>query len=180
MTDWPLARGLPFADTVITPWTLNSMSGNYGVIGAPVSATYPTASLAMYIPFRITDPLLVTTMFCFNGTVVSGNVDVGIYDIAGTRLVSKGTTAQAGVSAIQTFDITDTLIGAGLFYMAIAVDNITATLYRYAPGGNAQLALVACGLAQQASAFVLPATATFASYANAYVPFFGLSGTPTV
>jgi hypothetical protein len=57
-------------------------------------------------------------MLVLNGATASGNMDVGIYDYAGTRLVSSGSTAQSGTSAFQDFDITDTLLGPGIFYLA--------------------------------------------------------------
>ena len=138
------------------------------------SAVYPAANLAIYAPFRIAAPIVVTDLWCVNGATASGNVDIGIYDGAGNKIVSAGSTAQSGTSTIQTFNITDTLLGGGLFYLAIALDNTTGTFLRFAPSAPVGRII---GLAQQASAFALPATATFATFAQTYLPNMGLSTT---
>jgi hypothetical protein len=143
-------------------------------MGAPASAVWPSTNLAIFVPFRISQPISANLLWVANGAAVSGNVDVGIYDVAGTRLVSSGSTAQAGVSVIQTFNIADTWLGAGLFYLAMAMNNTTGTTLRTAL--SATFALKIYGCAEQASAFALPATATFATSTQNYVPYFGLTG----
>ena len=142
--------------------------------GAGGSAGYPSANRALYFPFTLLDPFIIDKMFWANGTVVSGNVDVGVYDSASTpnRLVSTGTTAQATVSVLQEVNITNYTLSPGTYYLAIACDNVTATFWRTT---QAAASLEVCGAAQQATAFVLPTTATFATIAGAYVPWFGIS-----
>ena len=177
MTDWTRSLVLPHGAVTITPNTIHSVGAAAGTFGLAASATWVTANAAIYVPFRIAQPLTVVKLFMLNGAAVSGNVDVGIYGISDagtpTRMVSSGSTAQSGVSVIQEFNITDTLIGPGLFYLALAVDNTTATFLR-------QVTLIAnlelLGAAQQATAFPLPATATFAVVTSSYLPMFGLTG----
>lgn len=157
MSAGPCSQASPVSDMMaITNWA------------ATVSAVWPTANLALFFPFLLDEPRLVQHISHVNGTVVSGNVDVGVYDRNGARLVSKGTTAQAGVSTIQTHDVTDTLLAAGLYYAAMVLDNVTGTVARAQPGGVPGQA--AAGAYQMATAFVLPATATFALPAVSYVP----------
>ena len=157
----------------ITPYHLLSC-GLFMAEVAPSSGTFVAANRAVYIPFRIPAPMVVTQLFSMNGAAVSGNIDVGIYDKDGTRLVSSGSTAQAGTSTIQAFNITDTLIGPGQFYLAVAMDNATGTLLRIFlfPANGTKV----MGVAQQASAFALPATATFATESSGYFPMIGLTG----
>ena len=107
-------------------------------------------------------------MLTFNGSTASGNIDVGIYDLGGAKLVSIGSTAQAGTSAYQVFDITDTTLYPGQYYMAVAMDGTTGTLVRWSPGAQECRNLA---MQQMASAFPLPATATFASVASSYIPW---------
>ena len=164
MADWPQALVLPHGAVTITPHSLHSIGAATGSLGNPGSSAWPAADRAIYIPFRIAQPILVVKMFMINGATVNGNVDLGIYDPAGVRLVSMGSTAQAGASALQTFDITDTQIGPGLFYMALAIDNTTATTIRESDSSGVDLAVFGC--AQEASAFPLPATATFAAISS--------------
>jgi hypothetical protein len=137
------------------------------------SAAYPSANLAIYIPFRIDIPITVTNLYSYNGSAVSGNIDIGIYNNLGGLIVSKGTTAQAGTSAIQTFSITATSLTPGQYYLAVAMDNTTGTLFTISLAQIAFLQVI--GMAQQATAFVLPSTATFASSTNNYIPCIGLT-----
>lgn len=141
-----------------------------GVTGA--STTWTSANLAYYFPFRMEYPDTARKMWVENGTVVAGNVDVAIYDASGARLVSMGSTAQAGTSAVQVFDITDTYLAAGRYYMGLALSSATATVIRAAPNLEMERCL---GVQQQATAFPLPSTVTFAAVTTAYVPFFGIA-----
>ena len=104
-----------------------------------------------------------------NGT---GKIDVGIYTVDGGRLVSSGSVIQTDANSLQEFDITDTAIGPGLYYMAVSLDNTTNTLFRYST--NAQNAK-GFGLLQQASAHALPASATYAALTESIIPLIGLT-----
>ena len=154
----------------ITPFHKDSLAAMLGsTLG---SGAYPTLNLAYYYPFILYQPIVVVKLFCYNGSIASGNIDLGIYDKGGTRIQSAGSTAQSGTSAIQSFDITDVLIGPGLFYLAVAMDNITGTLWRASIGQAGRL----MGIFQQSSAFALPSTATFAATSgNLYLPMIGLT-----
>ena len=131
---------------------------------APASATYPTANLAIFYPVRVTRSFTAAQLFVLNGATASGNIDVGIYDSSGTRLVSSGSTAQSGTSAVQAFNIADTLLAAGWYYLAVAMDNTTGTLLRSTV--NHFTAAASVGVGQQSSAFPLPATATIVRAAS--------------
>ena len=146
--------------------------------GAPIPHTsianvgdgaWPTANKAIYIPFRVYEKFTAKRIVLRNGVTLSGNVDVGIYNSAGTRLVSSGSVAQAGVSADQIFDITDTDLVAGLHYMAVALDNTTGQLSR-ANSFQTGPTNFWLGVHEQATAFALPATATFADGTLSYLP----------
>jgi hypothetical protein len=129
------------------------------------SAAWPTANLAFYYGVVVLRPLTIYQIGTSNGATASGNVDVGIYDFAGNRLVSSGSTAQSGTSVGQVFDITDTVLTPGNYFLAMAVDNITATFFRVSPSTEQ---LRCNGVYQQASAFPLPSTATFATPTAGY------------
>lgn len=147
---------------------------------AGASATWPAANRAYIIPFYLPMAATATKMYVYNGSAVSGNIDLGIYNFVYSRLVSSGSTAQSGTSAIQTVDITDTRLDPGTYYMALSIDNTTATTIRLAPA----LAFARAGaMAEMSSAFALPATFTPAALQTGYVPFMGVSfrtvtGTP--
>jgi hypothetical protein len=104
----------------------------------------------------------------------SGNIDIGIYGVDGTRLVSKGSTAMAGTNTLQIFDVTDTYLAPGDYFLAIALDNNTAIVW-----ASALVAGMAPFLGiyiETLSDLPLPATATFAiASALLLVPLFGLT-----
>lgn len=163
---------MPNVLTTITPWSNESVGIIFSTTLA--SAVYPTANLALYFPFAISQSCIAVDMFCYNGAAVAGNVDMGIYTAGGTLLVSTGATAQASTNVLQKIAITDTtLVGPNDFYMGISLsDATTATLFRVATAAQTQGSQ---GGLQEASAHPLPATATFAACATAYTPFFGLT-----
>lgn len=147
-----------------------------GCNGAPSSfatTVWPLANRAIFVPFRIKGRINVAQLFSSNGAAVSGNIDLGIYAIDGTRILSKGSTAQAGTSALQALDVTDKFIAAGSYFFACALDNTTGTLLALASGTLGLTILTGCY--QMASAFPLPATATFAALTSDYVPAIGLT-----
>lgn len=167
----------------ITPWSPHSIGAAIIAVGgttlpSTASAAYPLANLAIFVPFALEDPYDVTQMFVINGATVGGNVDVGIYAEDGTCLRAKGTTAQAGTSVPQTFNIDDITLPPGQYYMAVALDVSagTPTLFRGTFGGAATVGAF-CGIAEQTSAFPLPMAATLATFATAnYIPLIGITG----
>lgn len=166
MSDWP---DISQPTLVVSPWTREQGAAPLAVASL-ASAAWPSANLALYMPFSVSRPTLFVKLFCINGATATGNVDMGIYDWAGTRLVSIGSTAQSGTAATQEFNITDTLIGPGRFYLAIAMDGTSGTLYRLQSTLQANRE---GGWLQEASAFPLPANATFASNTTNYQPAIG-------
>jgi hypothetical protein len=140
------------------------------------SAGWPAANRAIFMPFELEQPMIVTRAWLFNGASANtGNWDVGLYTADGTRLVNMGSMLQSGgINSLQQFDLSDTLLGRGVFYFAVACNSVSTTVYRVAAGA-AQDWLLWGGL-QQDSAFALPATATFASNQTAFFPLGGFTG----
>jgi hypothetical protein len=179
MPDFPLPVRLTNRISIATS-SPEALGDNFPLGAAfAVSNAWPTSNLAIYIPVEIYEPVTIVKMSVNNGSAVSGNIDVGIYDAGGKRLVSKGSTAQAGTSAIQTFDITDTLLLPGLYYMAVALDNTTGTLAGWNSMTSPEQKMV--GLYEQGTAFPLPATATFATFTQtAQLPLVSMSQKVTI
>lgn len=161
MPDWPVQYNtLP--GTVIETSSMCSLVRDCILVdqlGASAAGVWPAANRAHYIPLLLETTVTVAQM-AFNVSVQSGNYDVGIYDERGNRLVSKGSTAvpAAGLAAV---DITDTTLTPGVYYMAMNVDNTTASIFRWTPPGSL---LQMCGMQVQAvGAVTLPNPATFAN-----------------
>lgn len=156
---------------------INTFQGDFGTtLGAisggstPASAAFPAANDALLVPFYLHHSVLVKRLYSINGATASGNIDLGIYSQDGARIVSIGSTAQSGTTTIQFFDITDTFLSPGRYYIAVAMDNTTGTLFR----SNISVArLQALGMAKQATAFALPTSITFATVTALYLPLIG-------
>ena len=161
----------------ITPFSRNAMSDNYGgaFSGTTLgSATWPAANRAIAYPFTLDESTTVVKLWAYNGAAVSGNVDLAIYDESWVRKVSIGSTPQAGTNVIQEFNIADTPLDAGRYYMALCCDNTTAAFFRTA--SPAVDVLKVWGMAQQAvGAVTLPDPFVPALVASAYIPYFGAS-----
>jgi hypothetical protein len=142
-------------------------------------AVWPTAEKAIYSPIDIPWICSLRKVFVSNGSVVSGNLDVGLYTSAGVRLWSAGSTAQSGTSTEQVVDVSpDLALTPGLYYVGLVLDNTTGTVVRNTP--STQMCAVA-GYYTQATAFPLPSTATFAiDYTLTYTPLVGLALEATV
>jgi hypothetical protein len=131
------------------------------------AAVWPAALRVIYTPVVLQRPYTVTKAGWINGSTVAGNVDAGIYDENGNRLVSTGSTAMAGASTLQTVDITDTKVGPGVVFLAMVTDSATAT---FIINNSINVSLSRCsGIQQQLlGAMPLPATWTPANPALAF------------
>lgn len=146
----------------------NALPGELCVIAGVTSSAgaWSSANLAIYCPVLVERRVTIYQMLVDIGTS-SGNLDLGVYDEAGNRLVSLGSTASPGTGA-QAFNIADTVLDAGLYYLALSADNTTITFQRAAVVAGIGRA---CGVRQQAlGSVVLPATATFADLSFANIP----------
>lgn len=162
---------------LITPASRLSIGVELAAMGLPkpTSSAYQLANRAILVPFVLMEEVTVVKLFVFNGGTVSGNVDVGIYDASYNRLVSAGSTAQTGTGRIQEFDVGDTTIGPGQFYMAMAPDNTNGHYIRWpldvSVDGGEML-----GLLEDESAFPLPDPLVPIAFDNSTIlPIFGLS-----
>lgn len=138
---------------------------------AAASTAWPSANLAIFVPFRLRAPVVVCKLVTGAGATAAGNFDVGIFDAQGNKIVSSGATAK-GASVEQISDITDTQIGPGVYYLAMAADG-TNNYEMVVPTGTSPVPLQKTrlyGVVQMATAYTLPATATFAAATNAPIP----------
>lgn len=172
MPDFPVTiSDLP--PGVIHNWdrSLSSMADFLATTrGTLTSGVWATANAARLHPITLSKQVTVYQMATLNGTAVSGNIDIGIYDNNLNRLVSAGSTAQAGISSVQTFDVTDTVLPAGDYYLAISMDNTTGTVFRNINATT--VTMFSYGVAYKLSSFPLPATLTsLGQSSGSFVPF---------
>lgn len=155
--------------------TMLSSTSSANELSGQTNTAYPAASRIQYIPFGIATPVTISQLWCYNGAFTgTPNINMGIYTPDGTLIVQSGSTPQATSNAIQIFDITDTILGAGDYYLAIIASATTANLFMISIAN--QFFGRAMGCLQEAGATaVLPATATFASFTGTTVPEIGFS-----
>lgn len=112
-------------------------------------------------------------IFILNGTVVSGNIDLGLFTPGGSLVGSIGSVAQAGVSVPQYANL-DLLLSPGAYYLASAIDNTTARIHRQL--WTVQVARSA-GQLMQTTAFPLPTSMTPATTNAGNIPIMGITST---
>lgn len=139
--------------------------------GNPLSATWPVANVALYMPITLQTPAIAYQLWVWNGATTSGNFDIGLFNESGTKLVSSGATAQSGTSSIQLVDIADTLLPVGTTWIGLAFPNTTATVLRINPPFRYTAPL---GCYQQTTAYPLPSPATYARIAQVFIPMCGI------
>ena len=171
---------------IATPLHLNTFSGENmsgmsarkqlgSFSGTLASTAWPSGNLAMYLPFVIPFNYVVQRAFWINGASTANNMDIGIYSSDGTKLWASGSTAQSGANVVQYVSVSpEVLLRPGEYFIALAASG-TSTLFM----ANAFTAIAGrmIGMYQQASAFALPATATFAAWAQTVYPVCGLTRT---
>lgn len=145
----------------------------FGASGPSGAQNWPAANLAVYTPLYLSVPVTAYQLFIENGTAVAGNIDLGLFDESFNKLVSKGSTAQAGISSIQYLDVADTLLPAGRYYIGAASDTSGATQKFNGLALNASVAGM-MGLLQSATSFPLATLPTAASYTQGFVPVVGV------
>ena len=147
-------------------------------LGVPLSSSgsgIGTANTAVYVPLEVTETITIVKGWWCNDAGISGNVDIGLYpEAGGAKLVSLGSTAQAGADLVQEGNIADTVVPPGRYLMAFAVSSATSDQEGWVLSTSSGRSL---GLAMEA-VFPLPASATPAAFSGAtvlIVPSFGFS-----
>lgn len=153
---WSVLNGVDFSSDLATP---ASGSG------------FPGANNAIFYPFAIPFKYPIKRFFCWNGSSVTGNIDIGIYSKEGGKLVSTGSVAQAGLSQPQ-YVTANYLLQPGSYYMALGA-SAAAAFFR-ATLSLKEVPLIGT-LQMSSSAFPLPAVATFVAPTHTRVFLFGFT-----
>jgi len=177
MPDWPNLNGSG-TRSIVSTYGPECIGGelSFGDLATSETTAWPSANLGQYLPFTINQVQTIYYIRCQNGGAVAGTIDVGIYDADGNRIVTMGATTMAGTSAVQDFNIPDTVLQPGVYYMAMSMSDTATARVRGWPmtaGANTS----ASGCLQQASVATLPSpTATFAASTSTFVPLMALMG----
>jgi hypothetical protein len=144
-----------------------------------ISGGWANANRATYVPFNLPDTITLTQFYLLNGAgAAAGNVDVGVYSADGRLIIGVGGVAQSNAVAntFQVMDVADTELGPGPYFLGTVCSSTSTTVFRSA--GAAQFIE---GVQEQATAYPLPATATFSNtISNSVIPVSGFTTRATV
>jgi len=157
----------------IAPWSMTTDVGPFVQAaggGAPVSAAWPLANLALGYSFQVPERCIAYAAFYATGATAGGNLDIGIYDLAGAKIQTTGTQARVA-SAHTNIDWTDLTLEPGQYYAMMSADT-TANYAGWVMTAGMNEAL---GCVEMATAFVLPATITYARTTRTLLPYFGFA-----
>lgn len=139
---------------------------------ALTSSLFVDNNYAIYCPIIVRNPALVRKLWVAVDTIGTGNLDIGLFSAAGVKLTSSGSTAHGTTLTELVTDVTDIVISPGVYYLALASSTYADTFFGVSVSAPY---LTAIGYYVEASAFPLPATATFALRQTlAFVPTMGL------
>ena len=97
----------------------------------PASGAWVSANDPVAIPITLPYGAVVSELGVANGSSAGDSVDIGIYDLSWNRMISSGSQTAAGASQIQWFDVTDTPIAPGRYYVVQVRSTVTANRVWY-------------------------------------------------
>lgn len=169
----------------VTHHVLSSMTEDmaaatlYGNTSAASRAWTAGANGTIFIPLPILDrPRTYATAFWLNGITIAGNIDVGVYTIAGTvatKVAATAATLQATASVMQTVALAVTLQAGVQYYLAMGASAATSTHWASSGGGGTTTKSLGCYQATTGHPMSGGATITVASGSGMTVPVFGLA-----
>lgn len=165
MTDLPSSVRTPAPTGLISTVGEGSNVADFmlafgGTVGT--AAAWPAVNQAIYVSVVVSQPVTVYQMALLVGVTAAGNVDVGIYDVNGSRIVSS-TPTPIGAAGPQVFDIANTELNPGNYFLAAWCSTVTTATFNRYSAAAASLERVHGVQIQTGQAGGLPATATFAS-----------------
>jgi hypothetical protein len=164
-----------YASTMISPYSREGMNFDYQTAAQPSSGIYDAINRTHYFRTYIASAVTIYKLFWLNGATAStNNFQVGLYADDGTNkpgaAALRGTsTLASGANVCQYDNITDTTVGAGIYWLAIWGSGTTATLFR-----RTGVTSIPSAYYWETNAGGLPATATPVTGAGGAIYMFGL------
>lgn len=143
------------------------------------SAAWPAANRALYVPIYLPNYFTVARFIILNGANTTGDVDVGLYNNAGSRLISTGSTARSGTNAAQYIGVTDQSFPPGCYYLALVCGSATGQFMRAATSANG-IAQYNGYLQEDLGSVSLPSTMTPAVYGSSAMFHWGFTQSDTL
>lgn len=151
----------------------------YSVEADFTSAGWPANNQAIYVPIAMPARFTIARFLVANGAVASGTFDIGIFNNAGVKLHSTGSTSQVGTSQVQYVGVTDQSFPPGNYFLGIVLSVTTGRVSFSNLGGTPDGEM--CGsLLEVLGSAVLPTTMTPSARVRADYPCFGFSQSDTL
>jgi hypothetical protein len=164
----------PFVGPIFTITSLDRLRTCPLSGSSVLNQAWPSANIAIFIPFNLEKPCLIRESFLVSGTLTTSNtIDIGVYDESFNRLFTSTMTVNAASTAFNSSSSTDVIIGPGSYYMAMACSGTRNVL-----GTNVGTVVYkGAGVMEQAglSGSTLPATASPVEFTRTNIPLFGLN-----
>lgn len=175
--DWVLDNPLPpEAITTTSALHIDRDNGQAGIL-APSANRFGLAATALvanqaYLLRFVPSRAMAISKLAFRVTTASGTndpVDVGIYDAAGTRVVSSGaTTSLLNSTGTKTATVATTVLTAGsVYYAALAANSAATVSFASGIGDGFGTAAPAAEVLTKATSYPLPATLSALTAADA-------------
>lgn len=171
----------------ISTFSPESIGVALAALGATAAASKAVGTIndGFFIPFILEKLTPIRRLAVMSGATMAGNVDLGVYDALGNRIVSKGAVSYAGTtSSWFEVDIPDIFLPPGQYFLATSFSSATATFWGWdassAFGTTGLKTILGAGVKFMASAHPLPAIATFSGYQNSMVPILSANTLPSV
>lgn len=153
---------------------------NGSAVGNPVAMTWPAANRAIYIPFELSSALAVQRLMICNNFAPAGTVDLGVYSLAGVRLVSTGALARVGGSLNQHYAAAVNLTGPGWYYIGAVCTSVAVGITAGVQMSSAADAQSRGVKQENVGGPTLPANMTPVAITTAVIPNLGLCTSATL
>lgn len=142
------------------------------------SGGWPANNRAEYYPITLPAGFTVSRFMVTNGNA-TGNIDIGLYDASGSRLLSTGTQSRTGSSVVQYYTVTAQAFPPGNYYLALVVSSTSGNVF--AAVGSSAINTQCCGVLQEAlGGTTLPTSMTPARVASPNGWHFGFTQSATL
>lgn len=170
---------LPLHITSIGRWNAFAAIASFQLSANFANSAWPAANRAVYVPVALHARFTVARFMVCNAGAVAGDLDIGLYNFAGSRLISTGTTAQSGTNAVQYVDVTNQSFPAGNYWLALVLGDTGGRVSTSTTGAGGFEPFWGATLENLGST-VLPATMTPAVRAVGTLPCFGFTQSDTL
>lgn len=138
-----------------------------------VSADWPLANRAIYVPFTCPWRYPIRYLFWANGSTTGNNMNVGIYSDRGGLLIQTGSTART--TSLVQYVAVDFVLPPGAYYFAQICSGTTGMIHSLLTSYPTAVARMQGLLQEDVGSMTLPNAMTPAQFTSSVVPVNGFT-----